>query len=81
MAKKEKKIDVKKVAKVNVSNEIAEFLREKGYDVNVEAASFGFTEGTILVSVPETDIQVKFITPKAGITKYEVLADEVETVE
>ena len=36
MAKKEKKIDVKKVAKVNVSNEIAEFLREKGYDLFLE---------------------------------------------
>lgn len=75
MAKKEKKVDLKKVAKQELSARIAEFLKAEGYDVNAESERFGFTEGTLVISKPETDVQVKFITPKAGETQYKVLPE------
>lgn len=76
MAKTVKKVDVKKVAKMDLSKAIAEFLTDSGFTVNTDSAEFGFSEGTIVVSTDATDVQVKFITPKAGVTKYEVVADE-----
>ena len=73
---KEKKIDVKKVAKENLSKEIANFLAERGYEVKTDVADYGFSGGTLIVGDPATDIQVKFVTPKAGITRYEVKAED-----
>lgn len=75
MAKKEKKIDLKKVAKQELSARIAEFLKAEGYTVETEATRYGFTEGTLVISKPETDVQVKFITPKAGETQYKPLPE------
>lgn len=75
MAKKEKKIDLKKVAKQELSARIAEFLKAEGYTVETESTRYGFTEGTLVISKPETDVQVKFITPKAGETQYKALPE------
>lgn len=74
---KEKKIDVKKVAKESLSKEIVNFLVDAGYAVQTDVADYGFSGGTILVTVPDTDIQIKFVTPKAGLTNYEVKVEEV----
>ena len=74
--KKEKKVDLKKEAKKGLSALIAETLIEAGYSVNANADEFGFTEGTLVIECPDTDVQVKFITPKAGINKYERLPEE-----
>lgn len=70
-----KKIDVKKIAKDALSAEIATFLMEKGFAVNVDTADYGFSGGTLIVGTADTDVQIKFVTPKAGITKYEVKED------
>ncbi len=72
MAKKTtKKVDVKAVAKNKVMEGITDYLRSSGYEVFTDSASFGFTKGTIVVRTANTDIQLKPITPKAGITRYE----------
>ena len=77
MAKTTKKVDLKKVAKVNVSKAIANALTEAGFEVLTNSADFGFTEGTLVVREKDTDVQVKFIVPKAGLTRYEAeLEDE-----
>ena len=80
MAKAVKKVDLKKVAKVNISTTIATALTEAGFEVLTNSADFGFTEGTLVVRDKDTDVQVKFIVPKAGLTRYEeVVEDEVAT--
>lgn len=78
MAKKEKKIDVKKVAKAELSREIAGFLAERGFEIVGNPEEFGFTEGTIVVREANTDVQIKFITPKAGVQRYEAQAEDAE---
>lgn len=76
MAKKTtKKVDVKKVSKLELSELLAEFLAEKGAAVHTNAEDYGFTEGTLVVETEACDVQVKFITPKAGVTKYEVVSE------
>ena len=67
---KAKKVDVKKAAKAELSALFADFLREKGYEVNENYADFAFTAGTLVVGMENTDIQVKLITPKAGLERY-----------
>lgn len=76
MAKTTKKVDLKKVAKLNVSKSIAEALTEAGFEVLTNAGDYGFTEGTLVVRDKDTDVQVKFIVPKAGLNRYEVAVDE-----
>lgn len=78
MAKKVKKVDVKKVAKVGLSNTIVGMLVEAGFEVNTDHTKFGFSEGTLVVSLPDTDVQVKFITPKTDLVRYAAQEDEAE---
>ena len=82
MAKKTtKKVDVKKVSKLELSKMLADFLQEKGVAVHTNAEDYGFTEGTLVVETEACDVQVKFITPKAGVTKYEVVSGDEDTAE
>lgn len=82
MAKKTtKKVDVKKVSKLELSKLLADFLMEKGVAVHANAEDYGFTEGTLVVETEACDVQVKFITPKAGVTKYEVVSEDEDTAE
>jgi hypothetical protein len=68
---KGKKVDVKKLAKQELSNLIKEFLIEKSIEVSSNAEDFGFTQGTLVVHMEKTDVQVKLITPKAGLDRYQ----------
>ena len=68
---KNKKVDVKKLAKQELSDLIKEFLMEKGIKVSSNAEDFGFTQGTLIVHMENTDVQVKLITPKAGLDRYQ----------
>ena len=82
MAKKTtKKVDVKKVSKLELSKMLADFLLEKGVAVHTNAEDYGFTEGTLVVETEACDVQVKFITPKAGVTKYEVVSGDEDVTE
>jgi hypothetical protein len=69
--KKSKKVDVKKLAKQELSDLFKEFLMEKGIEVSSNAEDYGFTQGTLIVHMENTDVQVKLITPKAGLTRYQ----------
>ena len=80
MAKKiVKKVDVKKVAKVEVSKEVRELFEGLGVEV-LDGADFGFTSGTLVARLEKCDVQIKLITPKAGIDRYESLEEEEEEV-
>ena len=73
--KKTKKIDVKKEAKRGLSEFIGQLLNSS--DIAIERGTeFGFTEGTIVAHLDEVDVQIKLITPKSGLTRYEKIADE-----
>lgn len=78
MAKKTvKKVDVKKVTKMEVSTQIAEMFATVGIEVGT-GVDYGFTEGTLVLHMEKCDVQVKIITPKAGVDRYEKLVDEEE---
>ena len=78
--KKTKKIDVKKEAKRGLSEFSGQLLNSS--DIAIERGTeFGFTEGTIVAHLDEVDVQIKLITPKAGLTRYEKIADEDSEVE
>ena len=78
--KKTKKIDVKKEAKRGLSEFIGQLLNSS--DIAIERGTeFGFTEGTIVAHLNEVDVQIKLITPKSGLTRYEKIADEDSEVE
>jgi hypothetical protein len=77
MAKVTKKADPKKIAKATFSEKIAAFLASEGYTV-ANGVDFGFTEGTLVINAGKTDVQIKFITPKAGLEHYEPVVDENE---
>lgn len=73
--KKTKKIDVKKEAKRGLSECIGQLLSSN--DISIEKGTeFGFTEGTIVAHLDDVDVQIKLITPKSGLTRYEKIADE-----
>ena len=75
--KKTKKIDIKKEAKRGLSEFIGQLLNSS--DIAIERGTeFGFTEGTIVAHFNEVDVQIKLITPKSGLTRYEKIADEEE---
>ena len=76
MAKKEKKVDVKAVEKERVSKILRESATVKGLEI-LDGEAFGFTKGSFVVRTAVCDIQVKIISPKAGVTRY----SEVEETE
>lgn len=79
MAKTVKKIDVKKIAKTEVSTQVKGLFEGLGIKVE-DGVAFGFTEGTLVLALEKCDVQVKLITPKAGVDRYEKLEEEVDEV-
>lgn len=82
MAKKvtKKKVDFKKAAKAVVSAQIREFFENQDIEVG-NGVDYGFTDGTLVLHMEKCDVQVKLITPKAGLERYEILEDEEEEEE
>ena len=81
MAKKiVKKVDVKKVEKERIAQIVREALEAAGYGV-VDGADYGFTAGTLVAKGTKVDVQIKPITPKAGVDRYEALEVEDEEVQ
>lgn len=68
---KGKAVDVKRAAKAQLSEMFTEFLMEKGIKVDTNAVDYEFTQGTLVVGLENTDVQVKFITPKANLERYQ----------
>ena len=78
MAKKiVKKVDVKKVEKERIAQIVREALEAAGYGV-ADGTDYGFTAGTLVAKGTKVDVQIKPITPKAGVDRYESLVEEVD---
>lgn len=75
MAKKTKKVDVKAIEKANVMTRVMLALKEEGFEI-LTGTDFGMTTGTIIVRAEACDVQIKPITPKAGVTRYEEVEAE-----
>lgn len=73
--KKNKKVDVKALAKADVMQVVAQALAKAGYAVN-DGEAYGMTKGTLVINHDNCDVQLKPITPRANYTRYETLPDE-----
>lgn len=72
---KTKKINPKEVGKNKVMEILKECLNQN--DIPFEnGEEFGFTKGTLVLHLEEFDMQLKPITPKTGIERYEKLEEE-----
>jgi hypothetical protein len=77
MAKKMKKINPKDTQKNEVMTVVREALANAGYEI-LDGEDFAMTKGTVVVRAGVCDVQLKPITPKAGIDRYEVVDDDAE---
>ncbi len=73
--RKNKKVDVKKVAKLEVMEVIQKALADAGYPI-AKGEGYGMTDGTLVVTHQTCDVQIKPITPKAGVNRYEPLPED-----
>ena len=72
---KVKKINPKEVGK----NKVMEILKECLTQNNISfenGEEFGFTKGTLVLHLEGFDMQLKPITPKTGVERYEKLEEE-----
>lgn len=77
MAKKMKKINPKDTQKNEVMTVVRDALVKAGYEV-LDGEDFAMTKGTVVVRAGVCDVQLKPITPKAGVDRYEVVEDNAE---
>lgn len=77
MAKKMKKINPKDTQKNEVMTVVREALVKAGYEI-LDGEDFAMTKGTVVVRAGVCDVQLKPITPKAGVDRYEVVEDNAE---
>ena len=75
MAKQTKKVDVKAVEKARIMEIVKQALIANGIEV-MDGADYGMTSHTLIAKGEACDVQLKPITPKAGIERYEMV--EVE---
>lgn len=74
MKKSTKKVNIKDVTKKEIKAMLADVLKNKG-SVD-EGKKYGFTKDTLVLHTANCDVQIKLITPKTGVIKYEEI--EVE---
>lgn len=72
-----KKINPKDTQKNEVMTVVREALANAGYEI-LDGEDFAMTKGTVVVRAGVCDVQLKPITPKAGIDRYEVVDDDAE---
>lgn len=73
--KKMKKINPKDIAKKEIMEIISKALANAGYEVS-NGEDYAMTKGTIVAHHTTCDVQIKPITPKAGVDRYEVVEGE-----
>lgn len=73
--KKTKKIDPKMTFKGEAMAIVTKALTDAGYAI-LSGEDFGFTKGTLVVRGESFDMQLKPITPKAGIERYEIAEED-----
>ena len=62
MEKKEKKLNVKDVAKKQVVEDVKAYYENLGYQVSL-GTEFGLTNSTLILHLEECDIQIKIVAP------------------
>ena len=77
MAKKTKKINPKDVQKSEVMSIVRDALISAGYEI-LDGENFAMTKETIVVRANECDVQLKPITPKQDIKRYDEINDDAE---
>ena len=75
VVKRVKKVNEKEVAKDEVMKIIEDALAAKGIQIK-DGVEYGMTRGTIIVEHEKADVQIKPISPKAGIDRYPVIVYE-----
>lgn len=70
MREKVKNVNVKDVAKNEILAIVSKALNDAGFEVK-DGVRFGFTNSTVVVSTDVCDVQVKLISTKVGVTRYE----------
>ena len=77
VVKKANKVNVKDIAKQEIMKIITDALAQHGIGVK-KGEDYGMTKGTIIVDHPNADVQIKPISPKAGLERYQELVFEEE---
>ena len=75
--KKTKKVNPKDLAKEKVMAIIRESLEQVGIEYE-DGVEYGMTKGTIVVHIDDYDVQIKPITPKVGLNRYQKIEYEEE---
>ena len=68
--KRTKKGSEKDIAKDEIMAIIHKALEDNGISFK-DGVDYGMTRGTIIVEHEKADVQIKPITPKAGLTRYQ----------
>jgi hypothetical protein len=68
--KRTKKVNEKDIAKEEIMAIIHKALEDNGISFK-DGVNYGMTKGTIIVEHEKADVQIKPITPKAGLTRYQ----------
>lgn len=68
--KRAKKVNVKDIAKTEIMEIIQIALAEHGIEIK-DGVDYGMTNGTIIVTHDKADVQIKPISPKAGLERYQ----------
>jgi len=75
--KRRKKVNPKDLVKEKVMAIIKESLEQVGIDYE-DGVEYGMTKGTIVVHIDDYDVQIKPITPKVGLNRYQKVEYEEE---
>ena len=68
--KRTRKVNVKDIAKNEIMEIIQKALEENGIEFK-DGVDYGMTNGTIIVTHEKADVQIKPISPKAGLDRYQ----------
>lgn len=75
VVKRVKKVNEKDIAKNEVMEIIKKALAENGIEWK-DGVEYGMTNGTIIVTHEKSDVQIKPIAPKHGVTRYPIIVYE-----
>jgi len=70
VVKRVKKVNEKDIAKNEIMTIIQKALEENGINFK-DGVEYGMTKGTIIAEHEKADVQIKPISPKAGLTRYQ----------